>query len=87
MAMMEPPDENDLFLAIVSGETFDDNVGEVVDVSTLDDIALLNLWNELNDHLRDLREQLQLTNSTDEGRELHSRRSAVRVELAKRNLL
>lgn len=87
MSLNEPEDMDSLFQSIVSGETFDADVSDVQDVTTLDDMALLHLWNELNDALKALGEQLQLTNATDEGRELHSRRTAVRVELAKRNLL
>lgn len=87
MAMIEPPDKDAEFLRIMEGESFDTDTEDVLNVTTLDDMALLNLYHTLNDALKALGEQLQLTNSTDEGRELHSRRTAVRVELATRGLL
>jgi hypothetical protein len=87
MSEIEPPDPDAIFTAIMENESFDTDTTDVQDVTVLDDLALLNQWHTINDQLRDLGEQLQLSTSTDEGRELHSRRAAIRIELAKRNLL
>lgn len=68
----------------------EDSMREVVaaestNVTLLSDMELLDRFQTVTDELRDRHEMLRPT--TETGRDLHSVRGAIRVELARRNLM
>lgn len=81
MSMMAP-DPNDFDWSALEFEFTEPT--DILDVTALSDVELLNLERELVEQLKQRGEMLNTT--TDEGREIHSRRAAVRIELARRNL-
>lgn len=83
---MEPPPEGDDALFAELEGLFDsvDEV-EVVDVTLLGNEELLGRFHELTRKIQDRHEVL--APRTDEGRELHSLRAAMSVELRQRGLL
>jgi hypothetical protein len=58
---------------------------ESLNVTLLNDMDLLEKFHSITDELRNRSEMLRPT--TDTGRDLHSQRGAIRVELARRNLM
>lgn len=85
--LMEPPpegDDDDVWSALEDiFNEFDD--GDVIDVTKLDDEALRSQFNSLTEKIKARREVIEPR--TDEGRELHSLRAAMSVELRQRGLL
>lgn len=59
--------------------------GEVTNVQLLDSAELLNRFRDCTEELKNLGEMLRP--STERGRDIHSMRAALRVELARRNLM
>lgn len=72
----------DDFDDIVNGLDINVDHTEVVDVSRMDTVALIELEQDLNEELMDSEQALRPV--TQESRDAHSLRNAVQVELAKR---
>lgn len=82
MSMMAPdPDDFDWSSLEFELEEPED----VVDVTSLSDVELLDLERDLVEKLRGLHQMIK-SSTTDEGREIHSLRAAARIELARRNI-
>lgn len=79
------PGPDDFDWEALEAEFTTDKAGDVTDVSRLDDASLLNLFNDCNTELGQLREEMEPR--TDRGREVHSLRAAARIELARRKIL
>ena len=87
MSVLEPPpdDGDDPLFAELEGIFEGVDTYEVVDVTKLDNDALLTRFHELTEQIKARREVL--APRTDEGRELHSLRAAMSIELRNRGIL
>jgi len=84
MSVMEPPPPGDDPFEGLEG-IFDDVEQGVVNVTLLSDEALLTDFNAIDEEIKERREVL--SPHTDRGRELHSLRAAMVVELRQRGIL
>lgn len=84
MSTLEPSDDDAVFRALTEGIEFEEQVAVVIDVSRLNEAELSDLFNETRDKIMELGEMLAPT--TDEGRRLHSVRSACLIEMSKRGM-
>lgn len=85
--LMEPPPEGDDAALFAELEGIFDEVSEyeVVDVTKFGDEELLSQFHSITREIKNRHEVL--APRTDEGRELHSLRAAMSVELRQRGLL
>ena len=86
MSVIEPPppgDDDDPFVGLEG--IFDDVEQGVVNVTLLSDDALLTEFNAVTEEIKERREVL--SPATDRGRELHSLRAALNIELRQRGIL
>ena len=72
----------DEFDDIINGIEIEVDETEIVDVSRMDTVALIELKQDLDNHLMDSEQALRPI--TQDSRDAHSLRNAVQVELAKR---
>lgn len=84
MSTLEP-DDPDAILAAMAAQLDDIEEPESVDYTTLSESALSAAFNEVRDRLIAIG-QMQGDPTTDEGRELHSKRAALLIEMSKRNM-
>ncbi len=81
--------EDDPFFAIMEGVELAEPEG-VVDVTALSDLELVDLYANVRQNLLKSGQMMSdtrwNTGSTDEGRSLHSLRTAILAEMAKRDL-
>jgi hypothetical protein len=89
MSTIEPDDPD----AVLAGlfEQLDLDASDVTDFSKLSDVQISERFNEVRDRLNDLGEmhrdsQLNPKPSSPEGRELHSERAALLVEMSRRGM-
>ncbi len=81
----------DTFDALVADLNFDEP-DDVVDVTTLDDLALVDMFAKVRSELLETNqmtadsEELSSVDATDEGRTLHSLRVGLLVEMTRRGL-
>jgi hypothetical protein len=78
------PGEGDDLLARLEAEMGDVDISDVEDVTKLEGGALLRQFALVERQLRDIGEMMQP--HTDDGRELHSRRSAYLIEMRRRGM-
>lgn len=82
---LPPPEDNEDAFAAFEAQMRDVVATEVTNVTLLDETTLLNRYHEITQTLMDRKEALRP--STDEGRDLHSQRAALRIELSRRGML
>lgn len=88
--MTNSPGDDDFFDWDAAEDSMEDTMRNIVaaeslNVTLMTDIQLLDMFQTVTDKLRHRSEMLRPT--TDTGRDLHSQRGAIRVELARRNLM
>lgn len=82
---LPPPENDDSSMAAFEQQMRDVVASEVVNVTLLDDQTLLSRYHDTTSELMSRKEALRP--STDTGRDLHSQRAALRIELSRRRLL
>lgn len=83
--MTMTPDDDGIDFDALAAEIGEPNVTEVVNVQLLDDLELSDRYHQVTNDLMERQEAL--SQHTAEGRDLHSMRAALRIEMARRGLL
>ena len=84
MSTLEPPEDD--VLAGLEAQLADIKVGEVEDVSKIPSLQLAMLVHECDQALTAMGQLLHGNPTTEEAREIHSRRAALLIEMAKRGV-
>ena len=85
MSDMLPPPEDNFDFSDMEKQLADIQMPDVTSVSVLDDAMLLKRYRDLTEELKDRKEALRPT--TQVGRDLHSQRAAMLVELKRRRIM